>query len=285
MIFWYILIGVVVVVTVYLAAVMPRMFFKAPREAFLNQYFAHRGYHNQKLQIPENSTKAFERAIENGFGIELDVQLTKDRIPVVFHDKSLLRACGIDIKVKELTYKEIEQYLLFQTSEKIPKFTDVLEQIQGKVPLLVEFKVQWDAVPTCSIVDQVLRQYQGQYAVQSFSPLVLMWYRKHRPNILRGQLSTNFKEEKIEGNPKVNFMLQHLLFNFLTKPDFISYDYKYRNNLSFQIATKCFGALAFGWTIKDEKVLAGSINDFNCYIFERFHPNLHSSKVEKAPNL
>lgn len=274
-----------VVVIVYFAAVMPRIFCKPPQEAFYNQYFAHRGYHNRELQVPENSRKAFERAIENGFGIELDVQLTKDRVPVVFHDENLSRACGVDRKVKDLTYKELEKYDLFQTKEKIPKFTDVLEQIQGKVPLLVEFKVQWDAVPTCAIVDKALSQYQGQYGIQSFSPLALIWYRKQRPDVLRGQLSTNFSKEKIKGDPKVNFFLQHLLLNFLTKPDFISYDYKYSNNLSFQIATKFFGAMAFGWTIENEKMLTASKKDFESYIFEKFHPILHSGEVEKEPNL
>lgn len=101
---------------------------------------AHRGYYNNKKGIPENSVLAFKKAIDNNYLIELDVRLTKDQKLVVFHDDNLKRVCGVNKRVKDLTYKELLKYNLFDTTLKVPLFSDVIKLVNGRVPILIETK-------------------------------------------------------------------------------------------------------------------------------------------------
>jgi glycerophosphoryl diester phosphodiesterase len=169
--FVYIFPGIIVlIISMYLIAIMPRTSHKQQAIPFIGKYFAHRGLHDNDTQAPENSMKAFLRAVEKGYGIELDVQLTKDRIPVVFHDYSLKRVCGVDKKVRDLTFEELRHLTLYQSKERVPKLVEVLKIIEGRVPLIVELKVEWDSVQTCKSTNEVLKKYKGRYCVESFSP-------------------------------------------------------------------------------------------------------------------
>ena len=253
---------------------MPRMIHRADRSPFAGKFYAHRGIHDNHSMNPENSLAAFLLALEKGYGIELDVQLTKDHVLVVFHDHTLHRACGSKEKVSNLTYEELKKYPLFQSKQVIPTLEDVLKLVNGKVPLIIELKVEWDATKTCEKLNRIMKSYHGHYCIQSFSPLALIWYKKNRPEILRGQLSTDFLKEKENGNKKINFLLQNLLFNFLAKPDFIAYNYKYGNKLSLVICRKLYGALTFAWTIQSEESLQRSETSFDRFIFDSFLPKL-----------
>lgn len=150
---------------------------KKEAQAFLHHLFAHRGLFTKDQSIPENSMAAFANAVEHGYGIELDIQLTKDKQLVVFHDHTLTRMCGIDLPVCEMTYEELQKYTLGNTEEKIPLFKDVLELVDGKVPLLVEIKLPTLRTYTCQAADALLQNYRGQYCIESFNPLALRWYK------------------------------------------------------------------------------------------------------------
>ena len=80
-------------------------------ETFLHQRFCHRGYHD-KPQIPENSLPAFRRAIERGWGAELDVHLLKDGTLAVFHDSDLSRCAGVSGMIEDLTLPELKKLRL-----------------------------------------------------------------------------------------------------------------------------------------------------------------------------
>ena len=133
-----ILLFLVLCPALYFYCIMPRFTRKEQTKRFAHQLFAHRGLFNPKLGIPENSMPAFSRAIEKGYGIELDVQITKDNRIVVFHDYSLGRMCGIDIPLETKTYAELQELCLQNTRETIPLLSDVLKLVNGQVPLLVE---------------------------------------------------------------------------------------------------------------------------------------------------
>ena len=135
-----ILLFLVLCPALYFYCIMPRFTRKEQTKRFAHQLFAHRGLFNPKLGIPENSMPAFSRAIEKGYGIELDVQVTKDNRIVVFHDYSLGRMCGIDIPLETKTYAELQELCLQNTRETIPLLSDVLKLVNGQVPLLVEIK-------------------------------------------------------------------------------------------------------------------------------------------------
>lgn len=113
--------------SLFYCSMLPETGRKARMQAFERQYIAHRGFHDNRGECPENSLPAFERAIQMGYGIELDVQLTKDGVPVVFHDWDLKRAAGVDRKIRDCTFEELQSYRLFGSSQTIPAFETVLE--------------------------------------------------------------------------------------------------------------------------------------------------------------
>lgn len=273
------LVGGVFLVTVflYLCMIRPRMFHRPRRREFKKWLYAHRGLHDDGSQAPENSMEAFRRAVEAGYGIELDIQLSRDHVPVVFHDFFLERVCGVRGKVIDYTYEELQQFSLFQTTQKIPKFSEVLELVNGKVPLIVEFKIEFKDLSLCPIADKLLREYKGMYCMESFNPLGVWWYRCHHKNVLRGQLSDVFlKEENLgDGNQlksPVYFVLQNLLANFISRPDFIAYHSKYPKTFSRKVCCKLLGALGAAWTIQSPEELKAAQRDFDLFIFEGFLP-------------
>lgn len=102
-------------------------------------YIAHRGVHDEN--IPENSLIAFQKAVDLGYNIELDVHIIKDNNIVVFHDDNLERMTGINRNLKDCTYEELQSYSLKNTNQKIPLLSDVLKLVNGKVALIVELKI------------------------------------------------------------------------------------------------------------------------------------------------
>lgn len=251
---------------------MPRIFNRRDFTPFLNTFYTHRGLHDEK--VPENSMKAFELAIENNYGIELDVHLTKDEIPVVFHDHSLKRMCGIDKEIKDLSYDELSVLRLKNSDEKIPRLIDVLNLVNGKVPLIVEIKARSsdDFNLISEKTAEVLDGFKGSYCIESFNPLVLLWFKRHRPHIIRGQISTNFTKSKMKGDTFTNLLLTYLCLNFQTKPDFIAYNHRYKNNLSFILCRDLYKTMSIAYTIKTENDFLNSKEDFQLFIFENIRP-------------
>ena len=261
----------------YLLAVMPRMTNRADPAPFKTRFFAHRGLHDNGTDAPENSMAAFRKAVESGFGIELDVQLTADLVPVIFHDPDLLRVCGVNRQVRDCTYEQLQEYKLFGSNERIPTLREFLEMVDGRVPLIVEFKSEDTDMTLCRIIDPMLKAYKGVYCIESFNPLVLFWYRIHRPGVMRGQLSDGFLHiPKYRTFPKApaTISVQFLLPNFLSKPDFIAYNHLYEGNLSRRICRSLYKAKSAAWTIRSEKELKMAAGAFDVFIFDSFIPKL-----------
>lgn len=103
--------------------------------------YAHRGFHDKPV-IPENSLPAFRRAIEHGFGAELDVHLLKDGTLAVFHDSDLRRCANVDGQIEDLTLEELKQLRLEGTDEQIPTFDEVLALFESATPLIIELKTR-----------------------------------------------------------------------------------------------------------------------------------------------
>ena len=255
----------------YLSAIMPRMFERPDYSPLMGYYYAHRGLHDNNSDSPENSIPAFKKAIDAGYGIEFDVQLTKDRIPVVFHDDTLKRVCDTEGSAKDYTYAELQEFRLFDTNEQIPKLEDVLALVNGQVPLIIELKFPENPATVCQYADAVIQNYKGIYCIESFHPMAVKWYKDHHPEIVRGQLSSNFMKSKESANASET-LVHFLLTNFLSRPDFIAYDHRYKNNLSRLACRHIFQSLSVSWTIKSQKELDACKNDFDLFIFEGFEP-------------
>lgn len=257
----------------YLLAINPKTRSKPDFSGFDRAFYAHRGlFDNESLNHPENSYCAFELAIKKNYGIELDVQITKDFVPVVFHDATLKRACFVDKKINELTYEELRQYKLFQSNACIPKFSEVMDLIHGQVPVIVEIKMYEDNSRVNELAMQVLDSYQGVYCMESFHPKSLRWFRKNRPMVLRGQLSANFIHGKEPGNKIRYFTWQNLLWNFLTKPDFVAFNYKEKDMLSVKICRKLYKETMFAWTIRSKEAYQEAKGSFDYFIFDSVVP-------------
>ena len=267
-----------VVSVLFFLAIMPRMGHRKARKAFRGVYYAHRGLFDNDGDAPENSLKAFERAAKAGYGMEMDVQVTKDGVPVVFHDFTLERMCGKEGKVCDYTWQELKDFTLAKSRETIPLFADVLKAVGGRVPLIVEIKVEWMDLSVCPAADKLLRSYQGLYCIESFNPLVLLWYRRNHREIVRGQLSDGFvKASRLKESWHLlvqNFLLQNLLFNWLTKPDFVAYNHKYEEVLARRLCRNLYGNMAVAWTIKSQEELERAKSKFDLFIFDSFLPDL-----------
>lgn len=255
----------------YFFMIMPRIACKPDTSPFLKWLYAHRGLHDNAALIPENSLAAFARAAEAGFGIELDVQMSKDGVPVVFHDFTLKRICGVEGKVSDYTYGELQQFSLCGTPERIPCFADVLKLVDGRVPLIIELKVERLDISVCGAVDRLCASYKGLYCIESFHPLAVFWYRRHRKHIVRGQLADAFlKEGEFVGT--LSFLLQNLMFNWLGRPDFIAYNCKYPGMLSRRLCRGLYRSKAAAWTIRSREQLAEARKHFDIFIFDGFVP-------------
>lgn len=273
------------ILLLYMLAIMPKLRRNPASKQFDGWLYAHRGLHDNESDAPENSLKAFALAVSKGYGIEFDVQLTKDNVPIILHDYNLSRACGVDVKVSEHNYGELSGYHLFHSQEKIPTLSEALAVIDGKVPLIIEYKIPWKAGRICSIVSGILKDYQGLYCMESFNPFGIVWYRRHQPKIVRGQLSTDFIREKIKGNKVQYFILKHLLLNFYTKPDFIAYHHIYRKGLSYMICRKLYRVKTVAWTIQNQQDFDCNRNFFELLIFDSFIPKYNIDKSEHATAL
>ncbi len=267
-----------VLVILYMLAIMPRIFRRPDKKPFMNVLYAHRGLHNNDSDAPENSMKAFLKAVEAGYGIELDVRLSGDGVPVVFHDDTLDRMCGVGGRVCEYTYEELKAYNLRGTGEKIPRFEDVLRLVGGRVPLIVEYKLTGNDVNVCVECDKLLRNYGGAYCIESFHPFALLWYRRNNKRVMRGQLSYSFMEED-KKRSLLDFALANLLFNFIAKPDFIAYGHRDYRNYARGICRYIYGATAVAWTIKSQEELDNRAEDFDLFIFDGFIPKEKERKV------
>ena len=235
--------------------------------------YAHRGLHDLKNGVPENSELAFKLAVEHGFGIELDLQLTKDDRVVVHHDGTLKRSCGEEVAVADLTLEELRERFLFGTDQKIPLFSDVLKIMDGKTPMIVELKGYSNHTDKlCTLVMRELQGYTGSYCVESFDPRIVRWFRKNRPEIIRGQLMYHMKKSENGLSAFHAFCARNMLSNFHTRPHFEAYDIRSRNVASLVLAKGLFGMQEVSWTLrtKEQYEQAKALNSL-C-IFEGFLP-------------
>lgn len=238
--------------------------------ALMGWLYAHRGLHGG--DVPENSLAAFSRAVEAGYGIELDVQLTRDGSLVVHHDASLKRVCGADLRICDITCEELCRHPLPDGS-RVPLFSEVLSLVDGRVPLIVEVKHHGGAARNAAAALEHLRAYGGPYCVESFHPLAMRYFRLHAPGVVRGQLAMGGAYRPGEAGAAAHFMLKHLLVNSLSRPHFIAYSYPEDRTPAMWLMRRCFRPLLAAWTLRSQEALDGALaRGYHLPIFEGFAP-------------
>lgn len=239
---------------------------KAPEDKSLLCDYAHRGLHGNG--VPENSLEAFDLACKSGYGIELDVQLSKDGEVMVFHDSTLDRMTGVEKKVCELDAAELCELKLANTDEKIPTFKEVLKLVDGRTPILVELKGETTDTTLCPKVADLLKEYKGSYCIESFNPYLIGQMKKLLPDSYRGLLYTNVIRDKKKVTP-LNLIVTVMGLNFIGKPNFIAYNELDRNALPVKISTRLYKAPRVVWTVKSRETLDLAQNLGETPIFEK----------------
>jgi glycerophosphoryl diester phosphodiesterase len=269
---------------------------------------------------PENSLAAFAAACEAGFGIELDLQMTADHRVVVVHDSNLKRVTGVDRRVEDMTYEQLKSLPLFPApshsgdgcsaasgsnfethdalnahAQHVPLFSDVLELVNGRVPIIVEYKFD-DGVFHPQLMeagDALLRSYRGPYVVESFDPRAVRWYRQHHRSVCRGQLADSSPLPDVKdiitasGTSSKSFAGIHvpgvdvsglvksaagaLLFDWAGRPDFVALDWTMGKSVQAR-AAKALGAVMVAWTVRSPAEEFECIDRFDRVIFEAYVP-------------
>lgn len=209
--------------------------------------FAHRGLHGPG--VPENSPAAFAAAIKRGMGIECDVQRSSDGQAMVFHDWELDRLTNQAGLVLSLPAAQLGRVQLTGGSDTIPTLRQVIDQIAGRVPLLIEVKSRKDIrIPAlCLAVLRVLEGYRGEHAVMSFDPRVPKWFKIHAPQTVRGLVVTEENDQTLIGRMRRRVSL------WLASPDFLAYDIRDLPS-RFAAAQRKRGLPIASWTIRSAEL-------------------------------
>lgn len=270
---WIIPLAVIFVFSVYIFLIFPVKPRKEDSLIFTKRSYAHRGFHDNENGPSENSLEAFISAAKHGYGVELDVQLTEDKQPIVFHDSNLNRTSGIDKNIREINYEELKTIKIFNRDQ-IPLFIDVLDHYDRSLPIIIEIKSEGNREwvdEICRTTYELLKGYSGIYCIESFDPIAVGWFKKNAPHVIRGQLASHRKNYQGSTNPITAFLLQNLMLNFISRPHFIAYDHE--SDCFNLFLMKLFKAIIFRWTIKDEKRHHELEGVSDGLIFEGYTPN------------
>ncbi len=233
--------------------------------------FAHRGLFGK--EIPENSLAAFRKALDYGFGVEFDVHLMKDGSLAVIHDASLMRTVGENKNICELDAAEIADLRLEGTDEKIPLLEETLQLFKGKVPLIIELKVDnGNYAELCEAVCRVLDGYEGTYCLESFDPRCILWLKRNRPEVIRGLLSQNYFRKSELKSFWLKAFLTLLCGNFIYRPAFIAYRISDRRDIPYNLCRKLWKIKGVSWTVTTPEQLRIAETAGELPIFEGFIP-------------
>ena len=273
---WVIAGGLVLfLVLLYGFFIVPRRAGKEQRAPFSGLMAAHRGLYEKDQSVPENSLEAFSRAANAGYGVELDVQLSKDGQVVVFHDDTVDRMTDRKGRVDSFTLSELQAMPLKGTGHRVPLFTDVMAVLDGKSPTIVELKSTPNYDELCKKTLAILRTLKGPYCVESFDPRIVRWFYKNAPDLVRGQLTEAYSYWRKEGHLPVwrCFMMHTLCVNFLTHPQFIAFGRGHRP-LCMLLGRK-LGAKTVFWTERPDSDHETLAKRYDCRIFEHCRPETH----------
>lgn len=244
------------------------LFMETKTSWVLENPIAHRGLHN--FEYPENSLPAFDNAVKHGFAVELDVRMTDDRTVIVFHDEKLSRMTNKDGYVSNLKTSDLDDIKLLKSEYGIPTFERVLETVNGQVPLLIEIKKAEQSFALEDILIDMLKSYNGEYAVQSFDPFSMEHFYKNAPQIMRGQLASYFHHADFDVSRREKKRIKKLKYNDVSHPDFIAYKV---TNLPNKYVRNS-GLPVIAWTIKSEIAAQKAKDICDNYIFEGFIPKI-----------
>ncbi|MDP2814033.1 MAG: glycerophosphodiester phosphodiesterase family protein [Erysipelotrichaceae bacterium] len=231
---------------------------------WMKGYCAHRGLHNKELYIEENSPSAFQMAIDAGLNIEMDIRITKDGHPIVFHDSDGKRMLNIDRNIEQLTLEEVQSATIGNSKDRVLTFVEFLNLVSGKVGLIIEIKATSQNERVCQCCAEILDGYTGNFSICSFRPEILHWFLKNRKHFIRGQLI-----ESILGDRRHSTLVRLLQsfngFAFYAKPNYLTIEFHHAH-VFFWI--RIFKGFLCVWTIRDKNWMEKNKHRVDAIIFE-----------------
>ena len=239
------------------------------RDWLIDRPIAHRGLHNLAAGIPENSLAAFDAAIRHLLPIEFDLRLTEDGQAVVYHDEYLGRLTGFDRAVAATTLHEIKTLRIAGTEERPPSLPEALEFIDGRVPVLIELKSIGRPGPLEAAVQDAIKHFSGQAAVQSFSPRSMQWFRENAPTLTRGQIAGAYRGHDLPSLHRI--IHRHLLMLRISRPHFLAHHVGCLGLPASRLWRRLGGPL-LAWTVRSAQDVDRVRGRADGLIFESFDP-------------
>ncbi|WGW05788.1 glycerophosphodiester phosphodiesterase family protein [Tropicibacter oceani] len=224
-------------------------------QSLLDRPIAHRAYHDAHAGRPENSRAAIVAAIEAGYGIEMDLQLSSDGQAMVFHDYDLKRLTVAKGAIRQRTAAELGTITLRYSDETVPSLVEVLDLVAGRVPLLIELKDQDGAMgpnvgPLEEATAAALKPYQGEVALMSFNPHSARRMAELAPDRPRGITTCSYSAKDWLMLNKATRDRLRAIPDFDSVPaDFISHKHKALNAPRVQ-ELRARGVPILCWTIR-----------------------------------
>lgn len=255
-------------------AVKPRIFNKPDLSELRRYDYAHRGFTGNDPSVPENSRTAFQNAIDHGYGITMDVRLTRDGVPVIFADTRLERLTGASGSVENTTLADIRGLKLSGTDEDIMTLDDALKLVNGQVPVILVLQVEEDnADSLCDEVCEVVDEYEGVFAIESLDARVLRWYKKQRNEYIRGQKTDfTYRSGSTFMSRLMDFLTSSLLINFLSEPDYISTPVDQKHNLSLALCRLIYRVPRVSTTVRSLDDYETAKTDGASVVFDYIEP-------------
>lgn len=242
---------------------------------WLKRPIAHRGLHDAASGIIENTAAAFARALESDYAIETDVRTSSDGEVMVFHDATLDRLTKKTGKVAAHSARELQQIPYARGTDRIQTLNELLEQVAGAVPVVIEIKTDWmRRGPFEQRIAAVLKSYDGPAAVMSFDPYSIAHFASAAPQIARGLVSEGFADEKHWSylTSGQRFSMRHLFSSSVARPQFIAYDINALPALAPLVARRLFGCPLLTWTVRTPEQRSKAEQYADAIIFEGFRP-------------
>jgi glycerophosphoryl diester phosphodiesterase len=232
---------------------------------------AHRGLHTKAMGIIENTRTAFEKAMAGNYTIECDLQLTADGEAVVFHDHTLDRLTGEKGYVASRTTHELQSIVITNSADRIQSLTELLEQVAGAVPLVIELKSHWNGNIALALrALELLEGYKGQYCLMSFDPDLIAAVARHSPQTIRGITADRFVHPEYDPlPPELRANLRKFKHLKSTRPHFVSFYYKQLPYAPVQKLRNA-GMPIITWTIKNKKQEAFALQHSDQVTFEGY---------------
>ena len=242
---------------------------------WLKRPIAHRGLHDAENGIIENTQTAFHGALKAGYAIETDVRFSGDGAVMVFHDPTLDRLTTLQGRVDAMSVPELKKVQYKDTSDRMQTLPELLEQVDGRVPLVIEIKSNWaDHGPLERRLAECLENYTGPVAVMSFDPYSVAAFATAAPGVARGLVAEKFNDPHYWSDLTAwqRFTMRHLLSGFIARPQFIAYDIHALPACAPLSARHLLGWPLLTWTVRSQDERQRAARWADAMIFEGFRP-------------